>query len=551
MKGKKLASFVVVIYVLFLAVCSLSWLWQIPFSGVLAKVTNSVELEEGAFKKDTATLTVVLHDGETEKLSEFTSLQTADFRGSECVEEIFDWAQAHPGVTVYYDVSLPGGGKAENGAQAVNFTGIGHSTVSEYMDCLKYLPDVTAIDLGTNESSSDPLTADDLISLFESYPDKAFSYSFNIDGISYSLQDTELDLSSLKSQDVAGTVAVLPCMKNLVKIDLGDEKSSSLSWSDIEMLEKACPEAEFEYTFELYGKSFSLTDETIDLSKTQIDDDGAAIVEVLPALYRCKTLDMDDGGVVTGLSNERMQQIREQFPDIDVVWRIWFGQLYSVRTDTERILASKPSVGGLIDDSEAAKLKYCTKVKYMDLGHNEFIYDISFVRSMPDLEVFIIAMNGVSDLSPLESCPKLEYLEIFTTPVSDLSPLRNAKALRHLNISNCPNLSDISPLFGLTELERLWIGTATPVPEEQVQQMQKNAPNCKISTSSEDPHGDYWRYTWYDENNATYHWVPRYEKLREQLGYNYQEYSFYWLDEKCEKSAPPEYVGIYYGKADE
>ena len=203
MKGKKLAGFVVVIYVLFLAVCSLSWLWQIPFSGVLAKVTNSVELEEGAFKKDTATLTVVLHDGETEKLSEFTSLQTADFRGSECVEEIFDWAQAHPGVTVYYDVSLPGGGKAENGAQAVNFTGIGHSTVSEYMDCLKYLPDVTAIDLGTNESSSDPLTADDLISLFESYPDKAFSYSFNIDGISYSLQDTELDLSSLKSQDVA------------------------------------------------------------------------------------------------------------------------------------------------------------------------------------------------------------------------------------------------------------------------------------------------------------------------------------------------------------
>ena len=89
------------------------------------------------------------------------------------------------------------------------------------------------------------------------------------------------------------------------------------------------------------------------------------------------------------------------------------------------------------------------------------------------------------------------------------------------------------------------------LPEEQVQQMQKNAPNCKISTSSEDPHGDYWRYTWYDENNATYHWVPRYEKLREQLGYNYQEYSFYWLDEKCEKSAPPEYVGIYYGKADE
>lgn len=89
----------------------------------------------------------------------------------------------------------------------------------------------------------------------------------------------------------------------------------------------------------------------------------------------------------------------------------------------------------------AAACICCTKVKYLDLGHNEVISDISFVKSMPELEVFIIAMNPVSDLTPLASCPKLEYLELNTTAVADLSPLANATALRHLNISDNWNAS--------------------------------------------------------------------------------------------------------------
>ena len=44
---------------------------------------------------------------------------------------------------------------------------------------------------------------------------------------------------------------------------------------------------------------------------------------------------------------------------------------------------------------------------------------------------------------------------------------------------------------------------------------------------------------------ATYFWVPRHELLREQMGYNYQEYSFYWLDEKCGMEAPPKYKGMF------
>ena len=272
-----------------------------------------------------------------------------------------------------------------------------------------------------------------------------------------------------------------------------------------------------------------------------ISDNGEALRSAMRCMTKLKTVDMDS----CGLSDEVMESIREEFPEVDVIWRIWFGKLYSVRTDTDRVLASKPTVGGVVDNFEASKLRHCTKIKYLDLGHNEVISDISFVSSMPELEVFIIAMNPVADLSPLRNCPNLEFLEINTTAVADLSPLSESKALRHLNISNC-YMTDISPLFGLTELERLWIGCKTPIPAEQVQQMQAAAPNCQISTVSDDPHGDGWRATNYDINTGISTWHPRYQLLRAQLGYDYQEYSFYWLDPKCNIPGPAEYVGTYY-----
>lgn len=545
MKGKRLAGAVTAIYVIIVVICSASWLWQIGFDGIAAAVTNSVAFTEGSFKKDSGEIAVVLHEGETAKLSEFTALTLADLRGSDCTAEIAAWAAAHPQVNVIYDVPLPNGTRAEYTASSLSFADADDTTLADYFATLDYLPSVSAIDLGVDSDS--PYDAALLSELLSAHAGVEFTYSFSVAGIYCSLDMTALDLSGADSADVAALAPYLPCFNALSSVTLGSEDKSELTWADIAALTAACPSADFDYTFTLYGKSFTLADETIDLSKTPIDDNGDAVMAALPALTKCKTLDMDDGGVVAPLGNERMQQLRDAAPGVDVIWRVWFGELYSVRTDEVRILASKPSVGGVVDNVEAAKLKYCTKIKYLDLGHNEVITDISFVESMPDLEVFIIAMNPVTDLTPLSKCTKLEYLEIFTTGVTDLSPLSSLTTLRHLNICNLPYLTDISPLYGLAELERLWIGTKTPVPADQIAHMQQCAPGCKISTISSDEQGDAWRYTWYDENNATYHWTERHEKLREQLGYNYQEYSFYWLDPKCDLPAPPEYVGIYYG----
>ena len=78
-----------------------------------------------------------------------------------------------------------------------------------------------------------------------------------------------------------------------------------------------------------------------------------------------------------------------------------------------------------------------------------------------------------------------------------------------------------------------------------VQAMKDAAPGCNINTTTDDPHGESWRFTGYDPEIPLYYWVERYELLRHQLGYNYQEYSFYWLDPLCDLEAPAEHAGKY------
>ena len=226
-----------------------------------------------------------------------------------------------------------------------------------------------------------------------------------------------------------------------------------------------------------------------------------------------------------GLDNETMEKLNQDFPDVKVIWRIWFGTRYSVRTDVEMILASRPTVAGMLWDDEAAKLYYCHDVKYLDIGHNGGITDIGFLRGMPKLEVAILAMGSWSDASPLADCPNLEYLEMQTTQCSDLSPLSGLKKLRHLNVAQNIKIADITPLYSLTDLERFWLGCVNQVPKEQVDELRRRAPKCEINTSVwDDPTTDHWRYN-------DWEFTDRYALLRVQFnGYTDQAFSYTWND---------------------
>jgi hypothetical protein len=334
---------------------------------------------------------------------------------------------------------------------------------------------------------------------------------------------------------------VISCLRDLRSIDLGsDEGDTAPSWSLVRELREAAPEAEIHYRFSLYEVPLSLDDEEVDLSYRYIGDAWPEVLEIAGYMPNLRRLVMDSCGV----GNEDMETIRDALPEAEVVWRIYFGGAYTARTDETRILASSPSVGGALGDRDVAVLRYCTKMKYLDLGHNELITDLSFARSMPDLEVLIVAMNPLGDLTPLADCEKLEYLELFYSRTDDLSPLAGLKNLRHLNVGHCPFLTDISPIYDL-ELERFFLGAfvACPVPPEQVDHYRELHPNCEVENQSGESSEGTWRRAaflegkelewykkqpYYSEERKNY--APRYALLRDQLGYDGLRYSTKWND---------------------
>ena len=502
---------------------------------------GNVTLGGTKYPASTKNITAVISRWDVEELDRFTQLESVDLRGSSCYQEIAAWADAHPETEVNFSIPLANGSSFDSRAEELDLTWIDTEHLSETLGVLRYAKGLRAVRLG--EVGGSRLSLQDLIRIHELFPDLQLDFTAVIGGRTVDSSASVVDLSALTHEDAPAAALVLGQMNGMRTVELGSQESSQLTWEDIALLKASAPDASFSYRFSLYGKELDLDAETLDFRGVQIDDEGASLYPVLSCMNRCTCLDMDS----TGVSDEALATIRDLFPKTKVVWRVWFGDLYSVRTDVERILASKPSVGGMITDTKP--LTYCRDVKYLDLGHNDEMTDINFAMYMPKLEVLIIAMTGVSDLSPLKNCANLEYLELNSSPhIRDLSPLEGHTALRHLNIAGCPEVSDISPLYGITKLERLWIGNETPVPEAQVAKMREAAPGCTIDTTTSDPHGNAWRFSAYDPDIPKYYWVPRHELLREQLGYNYQEYSFYWLDPLCGLEAPAEYKGMF-GKA--
>ena len=438
---------------------------------------SDVAFSAGSFPVDTEELTVVLQPGETALLDQLPALKSADLRGSAALDEILSWAQAHPEVALRYNVLLPNGELLDNDVTSASLAGVSAEQAEQALSALKALPELREIDLGSADKVA-ALSGAQIAALREAFPEAEIKGSLRLLGKSVDPGTESLELTELRHADVADASAALALLPQLKSISLGSEAESDLSWEDLRAIAAACPGAVIDYSFSRWGKTLNLSDEMLDLNHIHMDDRGAAVREILPCMTRCKVLDMDSCGV----GNEDMAVIRDENPNVDVVWRIWFGTDYSVRTNVTKILASKPSKGGTLYDDVGNQLKYCTKVRYLDLGHNFDISDFGFVRNMPELEVVGISMTGISDLSPFSSCSKLKWMEAGNCKLSDLSPLAECKALRHLNVGTNSGVKDISPLYDL-ELKRLWLGVGDPVPSEQVAEMRSRHPKCEVNVT--------------------------------------------------------------------
>ncbi len=445
-------------------------------------------------------------------LENYTQLETLDLSGSTCYGEIEAYISSHPSVDVTYTVVLDSNGAVlENKVQnALLDKGLYVASLAENSSSFHELKTIVI--------SSPDFTDDELSKLAAAFPASEILFRFSPDVPDLPYNATEIDLSALSPEYVENAAGFLGKMPALERVNMtAGDGTDLLSFTELRILQDAAPDAVFDYRFESFGKTISTADEDIVYDALSncvyIYNEGMEqIREMMPCMTRLKSIFFQ----YCEVDYDVLAQFRADYPDVDIVWRINFGP-YSCRTDTERIFAN-----GSLDAASCYNLRYCNKVKYIDLGHNDYLTSIDFAAFMPDLEIGIFAATSLYDISPLANCRKLRYLEIFVTNVSDISVLANCTELEQLNVSCCFSLKDLSPLYGLTKLKRVW-NNYSSVPQAKQNEIRTLLPDCEFSFTKGGSTDYGWRYD--DYGNMTEY----YAELYEIFGYeNFRDNISWW-----------------------
>lgn len=468
--------------------------WDVPFQG-------------GKYANDTESLTVSsLSDEDMDiLLTYFPKLKRLDASGCREYDRLVSFQEKLPQCQVIYQVNL--GGKSFELDTAELTLENGDYDFDTLMKNLSYLPQVTSITLRMPELSQEQMEA-----LKTAYETITFSCTVELLGQEYDTQTTALDLSAMTTDQVAEVAEKLSLLPNLETVELMDASGQSgLTKEDVKALMAAAPEAAFHYTFEFYGETLSTDTEEVKLANIKIGDEGESEIRAaLDLLTNCKRFVLDNCQV----SNEVMAQIREDYRDqTKVVWRVYFGKGSSL-TDAQLMRV----VGDLVD-SNCSDLIYCEDVVCIDLGHNEWLTDTSFIAGMVNLEYCIISGAPIKDLTPFANCKKLKFLEIaFCEYLTDATPLAQCESLEMLNISNT-HITDLTPLddLPLTHLcAKMYPGGVSRVSKDEEARFRAQHPDC-WSTFNEDaqPYGRGWRY---EEDQITP--LPYYQQIRDWLLYD-------------------------------
>ena len=463
-----------------------SVLWNVPFQG-------------GNVSSDAESVSVTeLTEGDIEiLLSYFPNLRQVDGSGCSQYAMLELLQQQAPELTVSYTVDL--GGKAVDPTLEELELQPADYTYEALLENLSYLHSLKTLTLRSAE-----LTGEQIGSLQEAYPELTVSCTVNLLGTEYDRNTTSLDLSALTHEQVADAAAQLALLPALETVELDSEEGvSSISQEDARTLIQAAPNVYFNYTFDFYGVTLNTSMEEVLIHYKKIGDEGEANVRLaLDIMTGCKRFVLEN----CVLSNDVLAQLREDYRGrTKVVWRIYFGEGTSL-TDAE-ILRSTYNV----QDDNCHDLVYLEDVRYMDLGHNEWLDDIPFVAGMPNLEVVIISGAPIHSLEPFKNCKKLRVLEMANCLyVPDLEPLRGLESLEMLNIG-FTKIKSLEPIQDL-KLTHLTV-LHCDVPQEEREAYKQSHPDCWTVTTGSQPYGIGWRY---DENKKM---LPWYEDIKNVFRY--------------------------------
>lgn len=346
---------------------------------------------------------------------------------------------------------------------------------------------MSTVEIISTDSSTDAVTEE------ATYPTIS---EITLFGRSYAQDITEFNLSSDELTGLAHDEIYSDICKALEFFN--SLKSAALTAASLELdemtsLKDNYPDIDFSWTVELCGMEVSSEETELDISGIEITDieDFEKRIKLLGKLVY---IDMCD----CGLTNEQMEQLKNDFPAIKFVWKVTLG-LWTIRTDTVAFSTLKDgTITYRLTNDDCKVLKYCTDMVALDLGHNK-VTDLSFLEYMPELKILILVDNWLTDtqspylydLSMLKYCPKLMYLEFFVGDVSDISVFDYLPNLVDLNISYNP-ISDVSHLLNFTKLERLYI-EHTSLTEQDYELLKETYPDAYIVYYGEGSVDQGWR----------------------------------------------------------
>ena len=461
-------------------------LWNVPFqSGTVS--SDSVEIS-----------VATLSDEDIEVLAAyFPNLKKVDASGCGDYAMLEKLQERLPDVEVRYTVSLGGKSFAPDSVELALEPG--DYDLDTLNENLQYLPQLTAVTFLRAE-----LTLEQVEQLRMDFPGITFAFTVELLGQEYGEDTTELDLSAMTSEQVAEALKRLPMLPALEKIILTDaEGNSQLPKEDVKTLQEAVPGVVIDYTFDFFGTRLSTAEEEVHIKNVKIGDEGEAEVRAaLDLLPNCKRFVLEN----CQISNEVMAKLRDDYRDrTKVVWRVNFGKGSSL-TDAQILRAVYDLV-----DTNCANLTYLEDVRFMDIGHNEFLKESSFISGMKSLEYVIISGSMISDLKPFANCKNLKVLEAaFCEYIYSAEGLESCENLERLNISYT-HITDLSPLdnLNLVNLCAMYEGKSR-VPQEEQERFQALKPDCKMTFVGSQPYGSAWRY---DDNNDPLEWYSTIRKV--------------------------------------
>lgn len=434
-------------------------------------------------------------------LDTYPNLEYVDLRGSTCYDAILAYAESHPDVTVRYNITFGNNRYAPTEAEIVlNAQDVDFDLL---LNNLKYLSNLEHVQL-----TQLTYTNEQLDKLANTYPNVSFTYTVALGGERYDQTVQELDLHHLTPDEIDETIEAISMLPQLRQVNLvSQSEEDKLTAADIAKLMDACPNVLFNYEFNLFGKRLSTLTEEVTFRDIEIGNEGIAeIRKVMPLLKNCRSFRLDD----CGIDNEVAAQLCADFPEQNIAWRVFAGK-YTLMTDEEMI-----RMPNSLSDDHSEVLKYCTKVKYMDLQGTK-ITNIAFAEHMPLLECVVLSSSKVSDISPLANCQNLTWLEIYNTPVRDLQCLSNLRNLKYLNIA-CTLVSDLSPLNEVP-LER-FNSHKSRVSRADLQTFIDKNSDCFVNTTANTV-GYGWRY----EDVKMKQPFPYYAHMQEVFRYNEKGYT--------------------------